>query len=200
MRRKKSIIEEVDGSRSFQSEMQGCKEIYMPVVMASVHISNPLSLIGFLVLWIVLFEGAHLLVMLLRHGPLIGWAVSPLGVTVMFLQEPSTAYIWLNVLFPALVSASILYIALFTPLAPIAIPHRPLIEAIVIAVGLLLTSAVDFVNALRDVRYPLWGEARILRSIQSLRASWATIHFTSFGLSYLRDHFGSNPTDLLQAL
>lgn len=173
----------------------------MPVAMTtSVRISNPLSLVGFLVLWIILFEGAHLLVTLLRHGPLIGWALSPWGVTVMFLQEPSTLYIWLNVLIPALVSASLLYIVLFTPLAPVTLPHRPLIEVIVIVIGVLLTSTADFLNALRDVRYPLWGEARILRSIQSLRASWATIHFTSFGLSYLRDHFGSNPTDLLQVM
>jgi hypothetical protein len=54
------------------------------------------------------------------------------------------------------------------------------------------------VNALRDLRYPLWGEARILCSLQFLRASWASIHFTPFGLSYLRDHFGSSPSELLQ--
>ena len=172
----------------------------MLLALIGIHISNLAHLIVFLAVWIVLFECAHLLVTLLRHGPLIAWAVSPWGITIMFLQEPSTLYIWLNVLFPALVSASILYIGLFTPLASIAIPHRPLVEVLVIAIGVLLTSTFDFVNALRDVRYPLWGEARILRSIQYLRASWATIHFTPFGLSYLRDHFGSNPSDLLQAL
>src|SRR5947199_3873511 len=171
----------------------------MPVISTSIHISNPFGLAGFVVLWIILFECAHVLVTLLRNGPLIGWAVSPLGVTVMFLYEPSTLYIWLNVLFPALVSGSIIYIGFFTTLAPIAFPRHPLIELIVIAVGVLLSSGVDFFNALRDLRYPLWGEARILRSIQFLRASWATIHFTPFGLSYLRDKFDSNPTDLLQA-
>ena len=172
----------------------------MSSVFTSIHITNWLDLAGLLLLWIVLVECAHVLVTLLRHGPLIGWAVSPWGVTVMFLHEPSTLYIWLNVLFPALVSASILYIGLFTPLASISIPRQPLVEVIVITLGVLLTSTADFINALRDVRYPLWGEARILRSIQFLRASWATIHFTPFGLTYLRDRFGSNPTDLLQVL
>jgi hypothetical protein len=172
----------------------------MSGVLTSVHLANLLGIVIFFVVWIVLFEGAHVLVMLLRHGPLIGWAVSPLGVTVMFLHEPSTLYIWLNVLFPALVSGTVLYFGFFSPLAPIAIPRQPLIEIAVIAVGVLLTSTVDFVNALSDFRYPLWGEARILRSIQFLRASWATIYFTPFGLSYLRDHFGSNPTDLLQVM
>jgi len=159
-----------------------------------------LGLAGFVVLWIILFECAHVLVTLLRNGPLIGWAVSPLGVTVMYLYEPSTLYIWLNVLFPAFVSSLVLYVGLFTSLAPVAIPHQLLITVLVISLGVLLSSSIDFFNALRDLRHPLWGEARILRSIQYLRASWSAIHFTPFGLTYLRDRFGSSPTDLLQAL
>jgi hypothetical protein len=172
----------------------------MSVAGTSIHISNPLGLAGIVVLWIILFECAHLLVMLLRNGPLIGWAVSPLGVTVMHLQEPSTFYIWLNVIFPAIVSGSVLYVGFFTSLSPIVLPHHTLTILLVVLLGVLLSSSVDFYNALRDLRYPLWGEARILRSIQFLRASWATIHFTPFGLTYLRDRFGSSPTDLLQAL
>src|SRR5260370_27426222 len=172
----------------------------MPFVLSGIHVTNLLSLVVFLVLWMILFECAHVLVTLLRHGPLIAWAVGPWGVTVMFLQEPSTLYIWLNVLFPALVSGFVVYIGFFTSLAPIAFPRHPLIELIVIAVGVLLSSGVDFFNALRDLQYPLWGEARILRSIQLLRASWATIHFTPFGLSYLHDRFGSSPNELLQVL
>src|SRR5437588_5901791 len=126
--------------------------MYMPFVLASIRITNLLGFVGFLLLWIVLVECAHVLVTLLRHGPLIGWAVSPLGVTVMFLHEPSTLYIWLNVLFPALVSGTVLYFGFFSSLAPIAVPHQPIIEIAVIAIGVLLTSTVDFVNALRDFR------------------------------------------------
>lgn len=170
------------------------------MTMSSIHFSNLVGLVGFLIVWIVLFECAHVLVMLLRNGPLIAWAISPLGVSVMFLQEPSILSIWLNVLIPALISGCVVYFGLFTSLAPVQIPHSPLIEIPAVVIGILLSSTIDFVLALRDTRYPLWGEARILRSIQVLRSSWASIHFTSFGLSYLRDHFGSNPTDLLRAL
>ena len=172
----------------------------MPVAWTSIHISNLFGLVGFFVLWIILFECAHVLVTLLRHGPLIGWAVSPLGVTVMFLHEPSVLYIWLDVLFPAFVSGMLLYIGFFTALAPVPFPRQIPIEILVIGVGVLLSSSVDIFNTLRDLRYPLWGEARILRSIQYLRASWASIHFTPFGLTYLRDRFNSSPTDLLQVL
>src|SRR5947209_13299914 len=103
--------------------MQGCEEISMPVILANVHISNLPGLLLFFILWLVLFVCAHLLVMFLRHGPVIGWAVSPWGITVMYLYEPSTLHIWLNVLFPALVSAISLYIGLFTSLAPVNLPH-----------------------------------------------------------------------------
>src|SRR5260370_35421510 len=118
----------------------------------------------------------------------------------MFLYEPSSFYIRLDVLFPALVSGFVISVCFFSSLVPIGFPRPPLIELIVIAVGVLLSSGVDFFNALRDLQYPLWGEARILRSIQLLRASWATIHFTPFGLSYLHDRFGSSPNELLQVL
>jgi hypothetical protein len=158
-----------------------------------------LGLVFLLVVWVVLFKGMHLVIMLLRHEPLIGWAVGPLGITVMFLHEPSLLFIWLDVLLPALVSVGALYAGLFTSLSPIALSHHPIFIALVLACGVLMSSSGDVMNALHDVRHPLWGEARVLRSIQILRGSRAKIHFTPFGSSYLHDHFGSNPTDLLQA-
>lgn len=172
----------------------------MPVIANTSSLSHFLGFVLLVVIWFVLFEGAHLLVTLLRNGPLVGWAISPLGVTAIFLREPSILSIWLNVLIPAVVSGCVLYIGLFTSWAPIPFPHHLWLEIPIILFGILLSSTADFFNALHDVRYPLWGEARLLRSIQLLRASYASIHFTSFGLSYLRDHFNSNPTDLLQVM
>lgn len=172
----------------------------MPGLFNSIHVSNVLGLVVFLLLWIVLCECAHVFVMLLRHEPVLGWAVGPFGVTLMVLREPSLLYIWLDVFFPALVSGSVLYVGLFTPLSPMMIPDHPLIKLVVLACGLLVTSSSNLINALRDVHYPLWGEARVLRTIQVLQSTWARIHFTSFGHSYVRSHFGSNPAELLQAL
>jgi hypothetical protein len=172
----------------------------MPDIVSRIHITNVWGVCILLVLWIVLFKCAHLLVMLIRREPVIGWAVGPLGITLMVLHEPSTIRIWLDVLGPALVSGGVLYMGLFTALSPITLPQHPLVPVVVITCGVLLSSTGDFVNAWRDLRHPLWGEARILRSIQFLRATWAKIHFTPFGYSYLSDHFKTTPTDLLQAL
>lgn len=172
----------------------------MPVAATSTHVIIVLRAVGLLLLWFLLFKLAHLLVVLVRHGPLIGWGIGPFGVTVVSFREPPVFFIWLNVFFPALVSALVLYIGLFTPLAIVHLTARPLVMILVILCGVLLSSTLDFLTAVRDVRFPLWGEARILWTLQILQASWSRIHFTSFGLSYLRDHFHSTPTDLLRVM
>jgi len=172
----------------------------MPDIHSNVHITSILGLVGFVALWLALVESAKVLIALLRNDPLIGWAIGPLGITTLVLCEPATPFILFSAIFPAILSGCILYFGLFSVLpSPLTLPHELLIEILVVAGGVLFTSAANIVNALRDLRYPLWGEARILRSIQFLRATFASIHFTSFGISYLRKQFGSNPTDLLQA-
>ncbi len=176
----------------------------MPGTTASnmhIHVTNLFGLVGFVILWLGLVECTKILSKALRNDPLIGWAVGPLGISTLFLCEPSPRFILLSAAFSSLVSGGILYLGLFTGLpTPLLLPHDVLVIIFVLAFGVVITSLGDWISALRDLRYPLWGEARILRNIQYLRASWALIHFTSFGLSYLREHFGSNPTELLQAL
>jgi hypothetical protein len=170
-------------------------------VTSNIHITNFFGLLGFVILWLGLVECSKILLKAFRNDPLIGWAVGPLGISTLFLCEPSTRFILFNALFPTFVSGVILYLGLFTSLpSPLMLPHSLLVTLTVLILGVLITSLGDWINALRDLRYPLWGEARVLRNIQYLRASWASIHFTPFGLSYLREHFGSNPTELLRAL
>ncbi len=166
-----------------------------------IHITNLFGLLGFVVLWLCLVECTKLLLKVFRNDPLIGWAIGPFGVSALYLSTPSALFILLSTAFQTLVSGVILYLGLFTDLpSPLLLPHNPLVIVFVLVGGALLTSVGDWVAALRDLYFPLWGEARILHNLQYLRARFATIHFTSFGLSYLREHFGSNPPELLQAL
>jgi hypothetical protein len=176
----------------------------MPGTAAStmhVHITSLLGLFGFVILWLGLVECSKIVLKAFRNDPLIGWSIGPLGISTLFLCEPSARFILFSTLFPTLISACILYFGLFTNLpSPLLLPHNGLLILAVLLIGILITSLGDWLSALRDLRYPLWGEARILRNIQLLRASWASIHFTSFGHSYLREHFDSNPSELLRAL
>lgn len=172
----------------------------MPGTIASLYVTSIPRLVAYVFIWIFLVWSAKILVRLSRNDPLVGWAVGPLGLSTLYLSEPSPVFILFKALFPAAVSAFVLYLGLFTAVpSPLTLPHNPLVEIVVVVIGVLITSMVDFVDAVRDLRYPLWGEARILRNIQLLRASWASIHFTQFGLLYLREHFSSNPADLLQS-
>jgi len=173
----------------------------MPGTLASVIVNSMPLLVAYVFIWIFLVACARMLVRLYRHDPLVGWAVGPLGVSTLYLSEPSPIFILFSALFPAVVSAVVLYFEFFSILpSPLVLPNNLLVKILVIVIGVLLTSTLDFLDALRDLRYPLWGEARVLRNIQLLRASWASIHFTPFGLTYLREHFSSSPTDLLDLL
>lgn len=172
----------------------------MPDILSDIRITNAFGLFIFLVLWLVLFEGTRIAIKLVRRDPVIGWAIGPFGITLMCLREPSLLYLWMDVLLPALISGTVLHVGLFTSVSPLDLPREPLVQVLVITLGVLFTSLADLITALRDIRYPLWGEARILRNIQMLRASWARIHFTPFGHSYMHDRFGATPRDLLQAL
>jgi hypothetical protein len=172
----------------------------MPDLFGGVRVNSPLGLIVFLVFWIVLCECVHVLITLGRRVPVIGWGVSPFGITLMTLCEPSLLFIWLDVLCPALVSGGLLWIGLFTSLSPVTIPERWPIKLFVLVVGICITSCSNLYHALHDMRHPLWGEARVLRTMQLLRTSYTRIHFTAFGQSYLRKHFDVNPTELLQVL
>ena len=172
----------------------------MTGTLASIFVNSVPRLVAYVLLWIILVECARMLVRVLRNDPLVGWAVGPMGISTLYLTEPSPVFILFNALFPAVVSAFVLYVGLFTALpSPLALSRNVLVEIVVIILGVMLTSTGDFLDAVRDLRYPLWGEARILRSIQLLCAGWSTIHFTSFGHSYLREQFGANPADLLQS-
>lgn len=166
-----------------------------------VHVTNLFGFVGFLLLWLGGVECTRWLLKALRHDPLIGWSIGPLGISILFLYEPSTRFILLNAIVPAFASGCVLYLGLFTSFpSPLVLPHNAPTIALALVLGVIVTSLGDWLHAFRDLRYPLWGEARILWHIQALRASCASIHFTNFGRSYVREHFGSNPSELLQAL
>ena len=150
----------------------------MPVI-ASLYVTSIPRLVAYVLIWIILVECARILVRVYRNDPLVGWAVGPLGVSTLYLSEPSPVFILFTALFPAMVSALVLYVELFTAIpSPLSLPHNPIFEIVVITIGVLITSTLDFFDALRDLRYPLWGEARNLTqySIITCKLGFNTFH------------------------
>jgi hypothetical protein len=169
-------------------------------LMANIHVHNVLGVCLLLLIWLILCEAARIAIKFVCREPLIGWAVGPLGVTAVFLHKPSWLCACLDVLGPTLVSGSVLLVGLSASFSPVDLPvDSPVLPTIVVG-GALSTCIVNVVRVWRDICYPLWGEARVLRTIQRLRSSYAAIYFTAYGNSYLQDHFRSNSTELLQVL
>src|SRR5260370_3481171 len=129
----------------------------MPNTVTRIHITSIPGLVGYVILWIILCECARMLTTVLRNDPLIGWAVGPLGISTLFVSEPSIVFILFNALFPAAISACVLYFGLFTALpSPIFLPHHLFFETLVICAGALITCPARFFCLLRALRCPLF--------------------------------------------
>src|SRR5215471_8298379 len=125
----------------------------MPGTLASITVKSVPLLVAYVFIWIFLVACARVLVRVYRHDPLVGWAVGPLGVSTLYVSEPSPIFILFNALFPAVVSAVVLYFEFFSILpSPLVLPKNLLFEILFITIGVLITSTLDFLDALRDLR------------------------------------------------
>lgn len=117
----------------------------MPNVIADIHIHNVLGVVLLIFLWLVVCEGTHVGVRLLRREPMLAWAIGPLGVKVMFLHEPSFFYACLDVLCPALVSGCVLSIGLYTTVSPVTFSHNPLMPTLIVVGGVVVVFVVNLI-------------------------------------------------------
>jgi hypothetical protein len=163
---------------------------------------HTLQLVWVLVLWMALHEGVYLLLGMLRRQSLVCWSIGPLGAATTYLRAPGRLFVLLQVVLPAMLAAGFLRFSLFetTPPPIVNLPTRTLVQVLVILLSLLFTSTIRVIMLVRDWRYPLWGEARVLRSVSWCRATGACIYFTTFGRSFLRERFQSSPREFLQTL
>src|SRR5438552_11304677 len=128
------------------------RSLSMLRILHSLHGINVPGLVLLLFLWILFFKGAYLLVMLFRRDPLVGWAIGPLGITIMFAHEPSILFIWLSLICPAIVSGSVLYVGLFTAISPVPLSHNLVVQVVVVACGVLVSIMGYIFNVFQDMR------------------------------------------------
>ena len=163
---------------------------------------HTLQLFEFLILWLALHEGTYLLLGLLRRRSLVCWSIGFLGAATTYIRAPGRLFALLQLLLPAILAAGFLRFSLFavSP-GPIGnLPHGPLAQALTVVFSLLFTSAIRALVLLRDWRYPLWGEALVMRNLSWSRATGAFVYFTAFGRAFVRDRFQATPREFLQTL
>lgn len=142
------------------------------------------------------------LVAMMRRDALVCWAVGPLGISAVYLREPSRSLLVAQVGVPALLVACASYMGLSlvqpAPLLPfVPRDHHLMTRLGTVALVALGVCGVQCLRLLADRRYPVWGEVRVLVSVQRSRALGARIHFTAVGRAFLRERFGVTPSELL---
>lgn len=163
---------------------------------------HTLQLFEFLILWLALHEGTYLLLGMLRRRTLVCWSIGFLGAATTYIRAPGRLFALLQLLLPAILAAGFLRFSLFavSP-GPIEnLPHGLLAQALTVIFSFLFTSAIRALLLLRDWRYPLWGEALVMRNLSWSRATGAFVYFTAFGRAFVRDRFQATPREFLQTL
>lgn len=163
---------------------------------------HTLQLFWSLALWIALHEAAYLLLGMLRRRTMICWSIGPLGIATTYVREPGRVFLLAQLLVPAALAALFLRFVLFQVMSPpiLHLPASALAQGFAIVISLALTSTLRAILLARDWRYPIWGEARLLRSVAWARATGAALCFTTFGRAFVRERFQVTPREFLQTV
>jgi hypothetical protein len=161
-----------------------------------------LYLVGMVVLLLATYQVASWLVAYLHKRSLVCWSVGPLGVSAVYLKQPSLSSRIVEAATPALAVVCVGYLALYQTapgelLVALNLPLRRL--------GLLLLTALvalglQGIRLFGDLRFPLWGEARMLALVARSRTLGGRVHFTPAGRKLLRERFGATPHEFLRAM
>jgi hypothetical protein len=166
-----------------------------------VHV-DALQLVWVVLTWIVLYQAARVALVIAHRESLVCWSVGPLGISAVYLRRPPAAWMAAQVGLPALVVGCAGYVGLFV-LHPIPIGGldlRPAARLGAAALVGLAAAALAGVRLLGDVRFPLWGEARVLAHVQRSRALGGLVLFTRAGRTFLRERYGATPREFLRAV
>ena len=164
----------------------------------NVHI-NPIYLTGVILAWFAVYHLAYALIAIARDRSLVCWSIGPLGISAITLREPPARQVLAQFMFAALAVAGATYASLYLLEPPPIAGLRQAVSAQLIAVliPVALLTLWRLLGILRERRFPLWGEARVLASIQRSRATGALIVFTTLGRAFLRERFGATPGEFL---
>lgn len=151
-------------------------------------------------LWIAVYHVVYWAVALTRDPALVCWSVGLFGVSVVSLREPPARRVLAQLAVAALALGAISYASLFALQPPpiAGLSQAPRAELLVVAIPVIALTIARGVGVIRERRHPLWGEARVLTSVQRSLATGARIYFTPHGRAYLRERFQATPPEFLR--
>ncbi len=161
--------------------------------------AQTLSMLIQLGICLAAYQVACWMMLLLPRQSLIGWTVGPFGIGAIALGTPSRRVRVAQIVAPVLVLAGVSYADLYLahPWALARVDHRPAARALATLAALLVGAALQALRFAGEVRFPIWGDARVLATVQRSRALGGIVLFTARGRAYLRERFGATPREFL---
>lgn len=165
----------------------------------SIHI-NPIYLAVVILAWFAIYHLAYASIAIARDRSLVGWSIGPLGISAITMREPPVRQVITQLLCAALALAGASYISLYllTPPPIAGLRQSVAAQLVVVTIPVALLTLWRILALLRERRFPLWGEARVLATIQRTRATGALVFFTALGKTFLRERFGATPGEFLR--
>jgi len=153
---------------------------------------------------LVLHEATHSAIARAYRCPTVCLGISPLAVSIVFLDRPTRGYVILQVALPLAVTSVATHAGFFAlpPVGWIAqslLPAESSLQLILCIVLSLLTSYGDLSYMLADLRHPLEGRERLARDIALLGRTGSLVCFTPFGRRYVAAELGLGPRELVEA-
>jgi hypothetical protein len=82
----------------------------------------------------------------------------------------------------------------------VGLDQQPTARLTLVGLLFLAIATIEVGRMFGDLRFPLWGEARVLVCVQRFRALGGLIHFTPAGRAFLRERFGATPREFVRAV
>jgi hypothetical protein len=163
---------------------------------------NAVYLVPVVLAWLLVSHIVYWLVAVVRDESLVAWSVGLLGINVVALRRPPARLLAAQLGCAGLAVALAAYISLFVldpgPITGLTRSLPVIVTTVLIPVVVLTFGRL--VGILREVRLPLWGEARVLALARRSAITRALIFFTPAGRLFVHDRFNATPSEFVRML
>ncbi len=165
------------------------------ILVGAYHVQI-LAVVGFVAVWLTAYQILALLFAQLARGSLAAWSLSIFGIAAIYLRKPHALVRFVQFVFPLVGAAVATYwLGRMQPPPITGLPTIKYTNSGFAAVLTLILGAPRIIGAFRELRYPLWGEARFIDRVARGQSS---IAFTTVGRAYIRQRFDATPEEFVR--